>query len=56
MDIEDNEELENGGEGAVQDGDNQEKEFRVVPIKGMFEKGTDNPPRCWADGYVCADV
>lgn len=37
MDIEDNEELENGGEGAVQDGDNQEKEFRVVPIKGMFE-------------------
>ena len=37
MDIEDNEELENGGEGAVQDADNQEKEFRVVPIKGMFE-------------------
>ena len=37
MDIEDNEELENGGEGAVQDADSQEKEFRVVPIKGMFE-------------------
>lgn len=37
MDMEDNEELENGGEGAVQDVDNQEKEFRVVPIKGMFE-------------------
>ncbi len=37
MDIEDNEELENGGEGAVQDTDSQEKEFRVVPIKGMFE-------------------
>ena len=30
MDIEDNEELENGGEGAVQDADSQEKEFRVV--------------------------
>ena len=37
MDIEDNEELENGGEDAVQNVDNQEKEFRVVPIKGMFE-------------------
>ena len=37
MDIEDNEELENGGEGAVQNVDNQEQEFRVVPIKGMFE-------------------
>lgn len=37
MDIEDNEELENGGEGAVPDAENQEQEFRVVPIKGMFE-------------------
>ena len=37
MDIEDNEELGNGGNGAVQNVDNQEQEFRVVPIKGMFE-------------------
>ena len=37
MDIEDNEELENGGEFTVQNVDNQEQEFRVVPIKGMFE-------------------
>lgn len=37
MDIEDKEELENTEENIIQDADNQEKEFRVVPIKGMFE-------------------
>ena len=21
-----------------------------------LEKGTNHPPRCWADGHVCADV
>ena len=33
MDVVDNEELKKGGEGAVQDADNQGKEFRVVPVK-----------------------
>ena len=37
MDFEDNEELENGGEGTVQSAENQEQEYRVVPLKGMFE-------------------
>lgn len=37
MDIEDKEELGNAEEGVVADAVNQENEFRVVPIKGMFE-------------------